>query len=90
MRVGNVVTVSGQIDIDPTATGDTILGVSLPIASNLTAQTQCAGTFFSLSGGTFQGGSIYGDSTNDRAVFRMAAASASNFANQFTFTYRVI
>jgi hypothetical protein len=90
MRVGNVVTVSGQVDIDPTAVGDTIMGVSLPIASNLAAQIQCAGTFMALSGVTFQGGSIYGDSTNDRAVFRFAASSASNFAFQFTFTYRVI
>jgi hypothetical protein len=90
MRVGNVVTVSGQVDIDPTATGDTIMGVSLPVASNLTAQTTCAGTFISLSGATFQGGSIYGDSTNDRATFRFVASSTANFAFQYHFTYRVI
>ena len=90
IRVGNVVTVSGQVDIDPTATGDTVMGVSLPISSNLNAQTQCAGTFISLSGVTFQGGSIYCDSTNDRATFRFAASNTANFSFQYQFTYKVI
>ena len=90
MRVGNVVTVSGQVTIDPTATGDTIMGVSLPVASNFAFQTNCGGTFISLSGVTFQGGSIYADATNNRATFRFAASSASSFDFQYHFTYRVI
>lgn len=90
MRVGNVVTVSGQVDIDPTAAGDTVMGVSLPVASNINAQTNCGGTFAVLSGTVVQGGSIYGDSTNDRATFRMAATDTANRAYQYHFTYRVI
>lgn len=90
MRVGNVVTVSGQVDIDPTATGDTIMGVSLPVASNINAQTNCGGTFAVLSGTIVQGGSIYGDSVNDRVTFRMAATDTANRAYQYHFTYRVI
>lgn len=90
MRVGNVVTVSGQVDIDPTTTGDTVMGVSLPVASNLSAQTNCGGTFAVLSGTVVQGGSIYADSVNDRVTFRMAASDTANRAYQFIFTYRVI
>jgi hypothetical protein len=90
MRVGNVVTVSGQVDIDPTAAGDTVMGVSLPVASNINAQTNCGGTFAVLSGIVVQGGSIYGDSANDRVTFRMAATDTANRAYQYHFTYRVI
>ncbi|HYD02006.1 MAG TPA: hypothetical protein VEB22_12330 [Phycisphaerales bacterium] len=44
MRVGNVVTVAGACDIDPTAGATlTTLQISLPIASNFTASTQCHG-----------------------------------------------
>ena len=43
MRVRDVVTVSGKVDVDPTVVGSTKLGISLPIASNLSAAEQCAG-----------------------------------------------
>src|SRR3990167_10996405 len=44
MRVGNVVTVSGQVDIDPTAASTyTELDISLPIASAFTATNQLGG-----------------------------------------------
>jgi enamine deaminase RidA (YjgF/YER057c/UK114 family) len=90
MRVGNVVTVSGQVNIDPTATGDTIMGVSIPVASNFSAQTNAGGTFAVLSGTVVQGGSIYADSTNDRVTFRMTASDVANRAYQYHFTYRII
>lgn len=44
LRVGNVVTVSGMALVDPTATGETVLGISLPVASTFAGQRQCAGT----------------------------------------------
>ena len=90
MRVGNVVTVSGQVDIDPTIAGDTVMGVSIPVASNLAAQTNCGGTFAVLSGTVVQGGSIYADSVNDRATFRMSSTDLTSRSYQYHFTYRVI
>lgn len=90
MRVGNVVTVSGQVDIDPTVAGDTVMGVSVPVASNLAAQTNCGGTFAVLSGTVVQGGSIYADSVNDRATFRMSSTDLTSRSYQYHFTYRVI
>ena len=67
MRVGNTVTVSGFVNIDPTATGLTEVGVSLPIASNLAAAEECAGSAYS-STIVSEGAAISGDATNNRAA----------------------
>lgn len=87
LRVGNTVTVSGQIDIDPTLIGFSILGLSLPIASNLTSAVQLSGVFNCPDA---DGGGIYGDAANDRATFQFTATSASNLTYYYTFTYRVL
>ena len=87
LRVGNTVTVSGQIDIDPTLVGFAILGLSLPIASNLTSAVQLSGVFNCPDAA---GGGVYGDAANDRATFQFTATSASNLTYYYTFTYRVL
>jgi hypothetical protein len=87
LRVGNTVTVSGQIDIDPTLVGFALLGLSLPIASAITSPVQLSGVFNCPDAA---GGGIYGDATNDRATFQMTATSASNLTYYYTFTYRVL
>lgn len=87
LRVGNTVTVSGQIDIDPTATGFALLGLSLPIASAITSAVQLSGVFNCPDAA---GGGVYGDATNDRATFQMTATSAANLTYYYTFTYRVL
>jgi hypothetical protein len=90
MRVGNVVTVSGRVDIDPTAAGRIVLGMTLPIASNLAAATQAGGTFSSSGLATVNVGSISGDLTNDRATFDGVVVSIVNTNFHFSFTYLVI
>lgn len=89
MRVGNIVTVSGRVDIDPNLGGSTAseLGVSLPIASNFTGANlnQCNGTF--VSNATGQAGAIFSDATNDRAQFLFLATNTANASFSFTFTY---
>jgi hypothetical protein len=90
MRVGNVVTVSGTVTIDPTATGRIVMGFSLPIASALTAANECGGTFASAGTTTVNVGSITADSTNDRATFDGIANDAASRTYGFSFTYRVI
>jgi len=87
LRVGNTVTVSGQIDIDPTATGFALLGLSLPIASAITSAVQLSGVFNCPDA---DGGGVYGDATNDRATFQFTASSAANLTYYYTFTYRVL
>lgn len=43
IRVGNVVHVTGQLFVTPTATGQIILNLTLPIASTFTADSDCGG-----------------------------------------------
>lgn len=68
-RVGNVVTVSGKFDQNVTSASGTVMGLSLPIASNLTATEQCAGLGMRdlVSGGSNPSVSIRADAANDRA-----------------------
>lgn len=89
MRVGNVVTVSGLIDIDATVVGNTVLGISLPIASNFANNYECAGTICASTVAS-QCGRITADTTNDRANVTIQTVSLANESHAFTFTYTVI
>lgn len=91
MRVGNVVTVSGKVDIDPTTAAALNLGISLPIASDLSSVDgeQCAGAG-NTSAASAVAGAIYGDSTNDRANLSYVAVTTGEHSVFFTFTYLVI
>lgn len=89
--VGTTVTVSGTVQIDPTsASVATLMGMSLPLASNLANANELAGVAF--CGAVFgYGAAIEGDATNDRASFKFIAdAGAANQTFSFSFTYRVI
>lgn len=91
MQVGNTVTVSGKIDIDPTGAGATILGISLPIASALTNDYQAGGT--SSAGIELYAGSIKGDATNDRVQLDYVipiTGSTGNTSWYFSFTYQIL
>jgi hypothetical protein len=88
-RVGNMVTVSGLLDLDPTASATyTRLGISLPVASNLVATQNCCG----VAGSGTQGvaGQIVADITNDRAELQVLPNTDANHGYSFTFTYQVI
>lgn len=89
IRVGNTVTVSGKVDVDPTA-GATLsqIGISLPIASNFDADSQCGGSF--LSPGTNGYGVVRADATNDRVEGWFVPGADSNQTWYYHFTYRVI
>lgn len=89
LRVGNVVTVSGRVDADPTAAGAVQLGVSLPIASNLANARECAGTAVA-PGVAGLCAAVVGDATNDRAEFQWIAVDTTNQAFYFSFTYQII
>lgn len=87
-RVGSVVTVSGRVDVDPTAATTTQLGISLPVASNLANANECAGAGNSVN--VVIPAAIYGDATNNRAEMAWVATDTANQAVYFTFTYRII
>ncbi len=90
MRVGNIVTVSGRVDMDPTVAGlDTQLRMTLPVASALTAGRQLGGVAF-CNAVASQGAAVLADATNDAATFQFVAVSATNVGFFFTFTYQVL
>jgi hypothetical protein len=93
MRVGNVVTVSGKISITATSNNSqTVLGISLPIASNFAADENCGGLAHTINNTAADqhGASIYADATNDRATFEYYETHGSADVFTFTFTYRII
>lgn len=90
-RDGNIVTGSGTLDID-TTTGSvaTVIGISLPVASNFAIPTDASGV---ISSGAIFGlvGSVRGDSTNDRFnITFISDAAAGNYTFTYTFSYTVI
>lgn len=90
MRVGDVVSVSGRVNVQATAAGvQTHLGISLPVPSAMTAATQCAGTAAAISvSGQVAG--IQADHVNDLAALSMIPSATTMQTMFFTFTYRVL
>lgn len=90
MRVGNVVTVSGSVTIDPTSTGRITLGMTIPVASNFSSSIQAGGTFSATGVTNVNVGAVSADATNDRFTFDGVAADLSSNLYHFTATYLVI
>lgn len=88
LRVGSVVHVSGAVGINPTATGDTLIGMSLPVASGIANSENLGGT--AVCNGIDQYGLLFGDTANDRASLRFIATDTNSRDFWFTFSYRVI
>jgi hypothetical protein len=88
IRVGNIVHVEGGLTADATAAGNTVLGISLPIASNF------AGSFDATGIGSNQlsnvTGNIQADTTNDRAQLTYQAVATTNQAFRVSFNYQII
>lgn len=85
MRVGNVVTVAGGFDATPTTIAlNTTLGLSVPIASNLSGSNDVGGSAHDSVGTSCQASA---DGTNDRVIFRWAAPDTSSRTYIFIFTY---
>lgn len=92
MRVGDMVTVIGSVSITATASAtDTILLMSLPIASNFSSSRNLSGTGASTSTGVYGSvpAAILGDTTDDCAQFRLRPTSTSAVTYQYSFTYLV-
>jgi len=89
MRVGNVVSVSGAVDIDPTAGATTTLfGLSLPIASDFANAWELGGSGAEVT--NFTAAYIFADATNNRAgVYYMSAGTISKSVT-FQFQYLIL
>lgn len=91
-RVGNVVTVSGRCNIDPTtASIGTVLSITLPVASDLAASEQCQGTaaMSAVAGG--YSGTISADAANNVANLSFTCGTdVANHSWSFIFSYQVL
>jgi hypothetical protein len=88
-RVGSTVTMSLRIMVDPTAAAtSTEVGIPIPVASNFTAETNCAGACFA-SGIAAQGAAVRADTTNDRCQLVFISADITDQPMYCTFTYVV-
>jgi hypothetical protein len=93
MRVGNTVTVAGQMDITPTANNiRTRVGISLPVASNFSTAYQAGGTAATIpnSAAMAHNGGIIADATNDRVELDYYETNGTIDTFSYTFTYQVI
>lgn len=90
IRTGNVVTVSGKVDIDPTAAAVTLLGMSIPIASNFTAEQNVGGVAATDTAAVENAVRVLADAANDRASFSYTAIGILNNSFSFTFTYLIL
>lgn len=89
-RIGDIVTVSGVIEIDPTLTAtNTSIGISLPFASNFSSSTQCSGSAAAVDTLNESAGFL-SDPTNDRASLQFFSSSDTAVTMSYTFTYRII
>lgn len=89
MRVSDVVTVSGKLDLQATLTAtNTNLRISLPIASNFTATQQCGGVGFAPAVASM-GGGILGSIANDEAQLSFVSTDTGSNTWYFTFTYKI-
>lgn len=88
IRIDNVVTVFGVVDVNTTAAASTELGISLPIPSNIQGVEGAVGT--AASPGASQSGGVQGDAVNDRAQMVYNAVSGSNETMMYNIMYTLI
>lgn len=90
MRVGNVVTVSGQISVDPTAAAVlTVLLISLPVASTFSSSRSAGGSAASVSNIYGEVGGILGNTASNVFELRLLPSSLANQSYAFQATYLI-
>lgn len=93
-QIGAEVSVSGQATVTCTAAADTasIFYVSLPVASNLAAVTDLAGSGAraAADGTAYSPVAVLADTSGDRAQLNFNASQTTAATVYFTFTYQVL
>jgi hypothetical protein len=92
MRVGNIVTVSGALQIDPTsASSAVVVALAFPVASTITAGDQVGGTASGVGATVNMGARVIGDTAGHRAFISYVADTNTGNANwSYQYTYIVI
>lgn len=90
VRIGSIVMCWGSLAVDPTAAANTNtqLRISLPIASNFAAASDCDGVAATPS--VQRGARIFADTVNDTALMQFASELTANHGYGFSFAYTII
>lgn len=88
-RIGDIVAVGLSGTMDPTAAGNVVFRVSIPIASAFAATTDATGT---IGGLPFVGGEniVQADPTNDQLTIRIGNSQTTSIPWSATAFYRVL
>jgi hypothetical protein len=90
IRVGNVVTVSGRVTIDPTSSSTlTELSMTLPVDATFTEGEELAGVFAGSGSGTGNCGNIRAETSTENALFQFIPDSGASRTYFFTLTYLI-
>ena len=91
-RVGSMVGVIGQVNINPTTAGGTStqVGVSLPVASNFVSTTEDGSGSGRDGSSNGQAGNLLPDTTNDRMQLTFLCANANDQSWSYYFAYQVL
>lgn len=89
-RIGAAVICWGPVAVDPTAATNTAtsIGISLPIASNLSTGRELAGTAAAAT--AHRAARVIGDATADTAILAFASESTASITFTFIFGYLII
>lgn len=87
VRLGDEVQVAGNLTIDPTATGLTVVELTLPVASDFTATTDAGGVFASTV--TVDGGGFSASIANNTLVLSFIASDTASRQFYFSGMYQV-
>lgn len=91
MRVGNSVTISGQVTATvTTANTNTVILMSLPIASSFGSSVQLGGTTASVSSPYNEAGAMLANTTNACIEFRFRSTTTTSRGWSFSCTYRIV
>lgn len=88
LRVGSTVNFSGKFSLDATSTGDTVLGMSIPIPSAFSQEYHAGGV--AASHAVQQSAAIFADATNDRLTIRLTITDTTNRDWFFSGSYQII
>jgi hypothetical protein len=89
-RIGNIVTVSGKIQIVPNASGVTGLDLSLPVATaNFNDNSQAAGVASYSNGSSTASGKIYANASSQTVKFSYYAPDTAVADFYFIFQYTI-
>lgn len=86
MRVGNIITVSGELQVDTKTQGAFEVGLSLPVPADIASSSEASGTAASSGSVMLR---LSGDAANNRVRVTGVAANGNNTAYSFMFTYKL-